>query len=237
MPDLFPEVGDTALHVSSTMLDASAMVTATRGFELGARYSYAAYAWSSQTATGTTPVPSRTGLMGFGPEFHGAVGFGPHREFMLGFAGNLLVYRMPTASWARSDNCTPGPNCYTVPGPSGSSAPVRYELRDESRSDQVVMNVGIFASELIPGGKYGHLFAQLNLQNGFKNVGFSDRADAALKGAGLIPLFGVGYGVALSGFRASALVSYAFTGSDSPVNYGFPTFVLTIGGDIPLWHE
>jgi hypothetical protein len=230
-------VGDTALHVTTTMLDGSAVVTVTRGLELGVRYTYAASSWSAQSAAGTPPLPSHDALMGFGPEFHGAIGFGRDNEFMLGFAGNLLAYRIPTAAWARSTTCAPGPHCYDAVGPVGTAVPVRYELHDQNHTDRLALNVGIFASEMLPGRKYGQLFATLNFNDAFENVGFTDQAGGpALHSAGFIPLLGFGYGLASAGFRASALVSYAFTTSNSPVQYGFPVFVLAVGADIPLWH-
>jgi len=234
--NLVPQVGDTALNVSTTMLDASAVMVIARGLELGARYAYASYAWSAETATGTMPLPSKKGVMGFGPEIRGALGFDGD-QLMLGLAGNVLDYRIPTAYWALNGNCTPSPNCYDALGPTGTFGLVRYALQSEGQLNRVALNLGFFASELLPNRKYGHLFAELNIHSGFKNAGFTDQTTGpALQDAGFIPILGVGYGIELGGVRSSIMVSHAFTSTDSPVQYGWSTLVITAGGDIPLWH-
>lgn len=229
-----PIRGDTAVRVPTTMVDGAAAVALTRGFELGARYAFGAYDWSSESAYGTLEIPGSPSVSGLGPEARGTIRLGKDGAFGIGIGGNYLIYSIPTATWERDDTCTPSSTCVSGLGVSWVGS--RYRLIDSETKSKAVINIGIYPSYEFSRGDYGHIFGGFSLHESFKNDGFSDDANGkAVEGNGFIFLAGAGYGISVDMFRASAMVSYPFTSRESAVYYDSISFFLAIGVDLPLW--
>lgn len=228
-----PREGDTALHVPALTLDGVAVIALTGGLELGLRGSYASYAWTEPTATGTMPLPGHDPIFGYGPELRGTIWFDEERRFGLGLAGNVLFYSVPTALWEIAPGCSPATDtCADVLDGSPS-----YRLVREKRENEWVASVAIYPSYAFgPEGKYGHLFGGLSTHKGFQNNGFSDTAGGPLlESAGFVWSPGIGYGWQYEAFRIAGMLSFPITSSSSPVSYRVPTGFLSVGGDIRLW--
>jgi hypothetical protein len=232
--NLLPRVGDTAVLVPQTSLDGAAAVALTNGFEIGLRGSYAAYEWSQRSAVGTMPIPSGPAVYGFGPEVRGTIWFGSERRFGLGFGGNALVYRIPTALWEQDPSCAEPDTCVET---NDNLFRDRWRLVEEDSRRPITWNLAIYPSYAFgPGGAYGHVFGGVSTHDGYENNGFSNTSDGPpVESAGFVWFLGAGYGITAGPFRASALLAYPLTGSESAVDYGFPAFFLTLGGDIRLW--
>lgn len=227
-----PLVGDSALFVPQSLLEGVAAIGLTRGFELGARYAFAAYEWSQPSAFGTAPLPGNPTLSGFGPEARGTIRIGDDGAFGIGIAGNYLFYGIPTSEWVRDNTCTPSPTC--IYGWTGYGT--TYRLVSTDVKTKAVVNIGIYPSYEFGGGKYGHVFGGVSLHDSFKNDGFSDNPSGqAAEGAGLVPVLGAGYGIHIDYFRASAMLDYALTSMNSPVYYDSLSFFVALGVDLPLW--
>jgi len=173
----FPKPGDTALRVPLHTVDGAATIAVTNGLELGARFSYVAYAWSTESATGTQPLPNDPSLFGWGPEVRLAGPLDDEGRWKLGFAGNLVNYAIPYAAWSL--------------GCAGGSAPCAngYQLTDQGTDHHYAMNLGLYPSVSFgPRGRYGALFAMLGGHTGFKNDGFATtpQAGSSVKDAGFI---------------------------------------------------
>ena len=233
-PNLFPQVGDTAVNVPRTTIDGAAALAVSGGFEVGLRYSYAAYEWRQRSAAGTMSIPSHSPVTGLGPEIRGTIWLDDEKRWALGIGGNLLVYSIPVALWERNDTCTPSSTCEIS---EGSFLTGRYELVEEDKESEDVYNVGVYPSVAFGStGQYGHAFGGLSLHTAFKNDGFSETDDGPmLEGAGYVWLVGAGYGITVDAFRAAAMMSLPM--SDDPVDYAPPTFFVTIGADLPLWRS
>lgn len=238
--NVLPQPGDAALHVPTVMLHGAAAIAATNGLELGARYSYGAYDWSSESAEGTVPIRSGGATWGLGPELRGTIRFGKEGAFALGLVANYLFYSVPVAEWERDSSCIrlTTPSCYT--DAFTTSGETGYRLRNQDTKSTAALAFGIYPSFAPVGGKYGHVFAGIGAHSGFKNDGFSNNVNGAvLEGAGLIFLVGVGYGIKIDMFRAAAMLDFPLTNVDSPVNYTTLGGFVTIGVDIPVFgaHE
>lgn len=233
-----PQLHDTAVRVPDETLEGAAAIAIVPGLELGARYTYASYAWTEDSAAGTLPLPSHPSVWGIGPELRFTIPLDRHRRFALGFAGNALDYTIPYAQWTK-ETCTVGPTCLVVPTPAGGTA--TYGLTDERTESHWTLSFGVYPSVALGDDEeYGHVFAGFSAHTGFKNDGFTDTASngSTVEDAGLIWMLGGGYGITLEPVKLSAMVSLPFTSQSSPVNYGVTGF-FTAGFDLELWegHE
>jgi hypothetical protein len=222
-PDLFPQVGDTAVLVPRWTLEGSAMVAVSSRVQLGVRGAYASYDWSQPSATGTMPVPNAPGSWGLGPEVHATFPLDRSRRFWLGFAGNTLSYSIPYAEWTLQPAPCP-PTC--VGG--------TYSLFDTRTESHFVYSVGLYPSlDVGPDGRYGHVVALLSMTNGFRNQGFTNTPSngSTVSSTDPIVLLGAGYGIRYEGLHASALLYRPLTDASSPVDYGVG-FQVTLGVDL-----
>jgi hypothetical protein len=229
-----PQLHDTAVRVPDETLEGAAAIAIVPGLELGARYSYAAYAWTEDSAAGTLPLPSHPSVWGVGPEVRFTIPLDRYKRFALGFAGNALDYTVPYAEWTK-ETCAPGPTCLVVPVPAGGTT--TYGLTDERSESHWTLSFGVYPSfALGDDEEYGHVFAGFSAHTGFKNDGFTDTPStgSTIEDAGLIWMLGGGYGITLEPLKLSAMVSLPFTSQSSPVNYGVTGF-FTAGVDLELW--
>lgn len=219
-----------ALHVPQTTLDGVATIAATRGLELGVRYSHGFYSDGNATAMGTTSLVSEIPTMGLGPEVRGTIRFDKSGDFALGFGGNVMAYRIPTGVWFEVHECTPGPDCVSTSEADSSGTTKYFRLGGvDNRGDlEPVTNAAALASYQFAGGRFGHVFAGVGHHTGFRN-----RFTFASPGSGVVLLVGGGYGIKVDHFRASIAVGHALTNSNSPIDYGLSGF-FTLGLEIPL---
>jgi hypothetical protein len=225
LTNLVPQLHDTALLVPRTTLGAAATLAVASGFEFGARATYAAYAWNTESAVGTQPLPSAPSLLGVGPELHGTIRFGNEKRFGLGIAANALYFSVPYAEW-QAEACMPSRTC--VDG---------YSLVDERTEGRWALNLGLYPSYAPgpPGRKYGRVFVMMGLHTGYKNDGFTDAAQAGSSikeyTAGLL---GAGYGIEFDAVHVSAMLFQPFAGHWTGVAYTIGGLV-TIGVDLRIW--
>ena len=233
----FPQLHDTALHVPDETLEGVVTLAVAPAVEIGARYAWASYSWSEESATGTPPLPGHPSVTGFGPELRIAPAIGPKKRIRLGFAGNLMNYTIPYAEWQRTTCNCPG-NFVDSSTVLGGTA---YSLADHGTESHFALNIGVYPSvNLNDDGTAGHVFAGFSAHTGFKNDGFTDtnQSGSTLEDAGLVFFLTAGYGVEIDPLRLSAMLAYPFTDSSSPVDYAIAGFV-SVGVDIELWegHE
>jgi hypothetical protein len=229
-----PQIHDTAVRVPDETLEGAAALAIVPGVELGARYTYAAYAWTEESAVGTLPLPSHPSVWGIGPEARFTIPFDKHKRFALGMAGNILDYTVPYAEWTKV-TCVPSATCVAVSNPAGGTA--TYGLTDERSESHWTLNFAVYPSlALGEDEEYGHVFAGFSAHSSFKNDGFTDTSSngSTVQDAGLIWMVGGGYGITLDPVKLSAMISLPFTSESSPVNYGFTGF-FTAGLDLELW--
>jgi hypothetical protein len=169
-PDLFPQVGDTAVLLPEWTAEGSAMVALSARVQLGVRAAYASYDWAQASASGTMPVPNAQASWGLGPELRTAFPLDAYRRFWLGIAGNVLSYQIPYAEWtllpggaSGSSVCGPSMTCF-----SGYSL---YDTRVESHLVYSLAVVPTFNVDA--GGRYGHVVALVSATNGFQTKAFA----------------------------------------------------------------
>ncbi len=229
-----PQLHDTAVRVPDQTLEGVAALAVVPGVELGVRYTYAAYAWTEDSADGTLPLPSHPSVRGIGPEMRFTIPLDKRKRFALGFAGNVLDYTVPYAEWTK-EACTPSTTCVVVPDPAGGTA--TYGLTDERSETHWTLNFGFYPSVALGDDEeYGHIFAGFSAHTSFKNDGFTDTASngSTIEDAGLIWMLGGGYAMNIEPVKLAAMISLPFTSQSSPVNYGVTGF-FTVGFDIELW--
>jgi len=231
----FPQIHDTALEVPRTTVEGAAHFSPVRGLEFGARFSYAAYDWTTPSAYGTMPLPSHPDLWGVGPEVRASIWLDHAHRFALGVAVNFMHYSIPYAKWQRG-GCSLSPTCVNTETPSGD---LTYSLVNEGSVDQWTYTVGIYPSVNVgPDQRYGHVFGVLALHTGFKNDGFTDvsTSSSTVEDNGPIPIVGIGYGITVYPVHVSLLNYLPITDrSGVGVNYG-PGVMLAIGLDMNLWN-
>lgn len=230
-----PQIGDTAVHVPNATLEGAAFLAVVPGVELGVRYSYAAYAWSDESAQGTLPLPSQPSVSGIGPEARFMIPFDRRREWTLGIAGNFMRYTIPYAEWELSTMCTPGTTTCVADPTSGAT----YHIFDERSEAHYTFNIAAYPSVALGRtGEFGHVFGGLSAHTGFKNQGFTNMVSngSTIEDAGLIFSVGAGYGIKVDLLRLSGMVTLPLTSGDSPVNYGLGGF-FTAGVDLELWES
>jgi hypothetical protein len=237
--NLTPKLGDTALNVPELTLDGLGAIAVTGGLELGVRGSYADYAWRRESARGTMPIPSRPAVWGFGPEVRGMLRLNDSGRFTLGFGGNLLGYSVTEARWQLDETCRLAPGCVDAASTEGL---VRYRLVATESNTFLIASVAVYwGADLDDKGKFGHVFVGPSAHEGFRNAGFTNSdaigSKSSLERAGLVGFAGAGYGIELSGVRASVMISLPFTSDESAVDYGPISAFATLGGDIPLWQK
>ena len=223
-PHDFPQPGDTALHVPKHTVDGAATIAVTNGLEIGARFSYAAYAWSTESATGTQPLPNDPSLFGWGPEVRLGGPLDDEGRWKIGFAGNLVNYAIPYAAWELG--CGAGAPCANG-----------YRLADQGSEHHLAINLGVYPSVAFgPRGRFGALFAMLGGHTGYKNDGFATTAQSgsSVKDTGFIGMFGMGYGGKLDVLRLAGMLFVPFTSSSSPIDYGAGA-LFTVGLDVDLF--
>ena len=81
-----PQLHDTALNVPELTAEGSISIAPIKGFEMGIRGAYSAYAWSQASIDGTEPLPSHPAVWGVGPEFKGTINIDKKRRFAIGLA-------------------------------------------------------------------------------------------------------------------------------------------------------
>ncbi|MEO7113171.1 MAG: hypothetical protein ABI183_22220 [Polyangiaceae bacterium] len=240
----FPQIHDTALNVPEMTAEGSISIAPIKGFEIGVRGSYAAYAWSQPSIDGTEPLPSHPAVWGIGPEAKGTINIDKNRRFAIGIAGNFMRYETPYAEWSLTGPGTanlqatpcagPTPTCTIDPQTLGSA---HYNLFAEKSEGHYTVTLGVYPSFDFTGdGEYGHIFGVLAGTTGFENDGFTDKAQngSTLTAFLFIPIVGVGYGIDINPVRASFMIYDPLTTYGSPVYYG-PSAMGTIGFDIDLW--
>jgi hypothetical protein len=201
--------------------------------EIGARYAFASYSWSEETATGTPPIPGHPSVTGFGPELRIAPAIGPKKRVRLGFAGNFMNYTIPYAEWQRATSNSSG-NFVDSSTFGGGTA---YSLVDHGTETHFALNIGVYPSvNLNDDGSAGHVFAGFSAHTGFKNDGFTNtnQSGSTLEDAGLVFFLTAGYGIEIDPMRLSAMIAYPLTHDSSPVDYAIAGFV-SLGVDIELW--
>jgi hypothetical protein len=238
-----PQIHDTALNVPEMTAEGSISIAPIKGFEIGVRGSYAAYAWSQPSIDGTEPLPSHPPVWGVGPEFKGTINVDKKRRFAIGIAGNIMRYQTPYAEWSltgpgsangQATPCTLSPTCTMDPLTINNA---HYSLFAEKSESHFTGTIGVYPSYDFTGtGEYGHIFGVLAGTTGFENDGFTNEAQngSTLTGYLFIPIVGVGYGIDVNPVRASIMIYDPITTYDSPVYYG-PAAMGTIGFDIDLW--
>jgi hypothetical protein len=245
-----PDLHDTALHIPERTVDAVATIGVSDQVELGARGSFAAYSWMTESARGTMSIPGRPNMLGIGPEFRWSIPVSDSGTFRVGLALNALHYNLPVARWRRVD-CAPDPlnplNPAPCPCPAGKvceEAPTEngertYELVAEGTESFFVLNAAVYPSVSIgPEGKYGHLFFGGSVHDTFKNDGFTDEIrteeGSTLESSDLLLFVGAGYGIAFAGVRASGMFYIPTTRNEDEVAFG-PGFFVSLGGAVPIW--
>jgi hypothetical protein len=229
-PNLFPQIGDTAVLVPTWTAEGSAMVSVSPRVQLGVRVAYASYDWTQASATGTMPVPNAPASWGFGPELHAAFPLDMRQVVWLGLAGNVLSYDVPYAEWTLASQ---GPASYATCGPSATSCD-GYSLYDTRTENHFVYSLGLYPSINIgPGGEAGHVITVVSMTNGFRNQGFTDQPSngSTVSSTAPIVIVGAGYGLRYDWLHASALLYHPLTDSSSPVDYTLG-FQLTVGVDL-----
>jgi hypothetical protein len=241
--NLTPQEHDTALRVPNVMAEGAAFLTPAPGFEFGARYAYASYDWSEQSAQGTMPLPSQPSVWGVGPEVRGTLMLDKRHQWALGVGGNLMRYETPYAAWKLTDSCPNGFNATCVQDQfgyiSGIRTPATYQLIEEKSESHITMNMGVYPSVALGrDGDLGHVFAGFAVHTTFKNDGFTNiqQQDSTIKDAGLIYIVGIGYAVGFDPFRVAAMLTLPLTTYQSSINYG-PSGFVTIGVDLSLWES
>lgn len=215
--NLFPQLHDTALEVAANTVEGNASISPVRGLDIGVRWSYSAYAWTSPTAVGTMPLPNDPSLFGIGPEIRGAFFTDHTKHFALGFAASAMLYQIPWAAYTRGGN---------IDG---------YALTNTGTDTDWTLALGIYPSYSFgPNGRYGTVFGMLGAHTSFKNDGFTDSQStgSSMTQDGFVPLMGGGYGIHAPYFHASVMLYVPFT-MDS-TTWG-PGMMLTVGLDLPLW--
>jgi hypothetical protein len=228
LPDLTPQIGDTAVLVPQWTAEGSAMISVSPNVQLGVRFADAAYAWAQQSATGTMPVPNAPSSWGLGPELHASFPLDRERRFWLGIAANFMSYDVPYAEWTLLGT---GP---AAPCTSSTTCVDGYSLFDTRTEQHWVYSMGLYPSFNVgPGGRYGHIIALASMTNGFRNDGFTDQPTngSTVSSTDPIVLLGAGYGIRYECLHASALLYHPLTDDSSPVNYGFGA-QLTLGVDL-----
>jgi len=233
-----PQLHDTAVWVPHTTIDANAALAIGPGVEIGGRFAYSSFDWSNPSALGTMPMPKHPALTGYGPEVRATIPLDAERRWAIGFAGNLMQYRIPVAQWTKVSSCSPGDVCATDTA-TPTLAGTTYKLTEERVDSMWVYNVGLYPSlSFGQNGEYGHLLLVLAMHLGFKNDGFTDttKTKGAVEGAGPILTMGAGYGIAFHPVHVSAILFTPLTSSSAPVRYGLGG-VLTLGIDLELWES
>ena len=243
--NLTPQEHDTALRVPNVMAEGAALLAAAPGFEIGARYAYASYDWSEQSAQGTMPLPSKPSVWGIGPEVRGTLMLDKRRQWALGVGGNLMRYETPYAEWIHVSSC-PALTATCVQDQftfvNGLRTTSYYKLNPvdgEKSESHITMNIGVYPSvSLGRDGDLGHLFAGFAVHTTFKNDGFTDvqQSGSTIQDAGLIYIAGIGYGIGFEPFRVAAMLTLPFTTYTSSINYG-PSGFVTVGVDLSLWES
>ena len=238
-----PQLHDTALNVPEMTAEGSISIAPIRGFEMGIRGAYSAYAWSQPSIDGTEPLPSHPALWGIGPEFKGTVTFDKKRKWGLGFAGNIMRYEVPYAEWSLSGPgatngdttpCAPSATCTVDPLTLDNA---HYKLFAEKSESHITVSFGLYPSFDFTGdGEYGHVFGILGGHSGFENDGFTNTPQngSTLSAYLFIPIVGAGYGIGAGPVHGSAMIYEPITTYDSKVYYG-PGAMLTLGVDLELW--
>lgn len=214
--NLAPQLHDTALQVATTTIAGTASITPVRGLDVGLRWAYASYDWTTPSALGTMPLPGRPGLFGIGPEVHGAIFVGRPKHFALGIAANVMHYDIPYAAYKLTTGET-------------------YVLDHEGSDSDWTMSVGFYPSYSIgPDGRYGTVFALLGAHTSFKNDGFATSASngSTIEEDGFVPMVGGGYGIQAPYVHANVTM---YVPMGSTIEWG-PGVMLTLGVDLPLWH-
>ncbi|HEY3821547.1 MAG TPA: hypothetical protein VGL81_30480 [Polyangiaceae bacterium] len=225
-PDLFPQVGDTAVFVPRYTAEGSVMIAATPNVEIGARAAYASYSWGQASATGTMPLPNAPSSWGAGPEMRLAFPVTKDKRLAIGIAGNLMYYTVPYAEWqldATSGQCAVTSTC-------------GYSLANTGSDGHFVYSLGLYPSYAFGrDGQYGHVFGLVAATNGFSNDGFTNTqsSGSTVNAVGPIAILGGGYGVSYQWLRASATAFLPMTTSSSPVDYGLGV-MLTVGVNLDL---
>lgn len=215
--NLTPELHDTALNVAATTVEGNASISPIRGLDVGLRWSYASYAWTSPTALGTMPLPNGTTLFGIGPEVRGSFFCDHDKHFAIGLAASALLYQVPWAAYQLGGD---------VDG---------YSLVNTGTDSDWTLSLGIYPSYSFgPDGRYGTLFGMFGAHTSFKNDGFTDRysSSSTIVQDGFVPLIGAGYSIHAPYFHVSAMVYNPIT-MDS-TTWG-PGLMVTAGIDLPLW--
>ncbi len=234
-----PEMHATAVHVPQTTLDGYVGFGVADSVEIGMRGSYASYSWTRQSKVGTMPIPSKSAVWGLGPELRLGWKFGNH--FALGVAGNLLYTKMPVSSWQRDEGCfnamletrdgVPESGLPSSVEYDGSGCHSGYTLISESTESAATFSLGVYPSlSFDAADKWGHVFLSASIARTFQNDGFSDTPvqGALVQGDGVVPFFGLGYGVALGPVDVTAQ-GYVPLSAASALDYG-TGFALSLGG-------
>jgi hypothetical protein len=229
VPNLFPQVGDTAVFVPGWTAEGSVMIAPTKHVELGLRGVYADYDSRQASATGTMPLPNAPSSWGVGPEMRLSFPVDKDQRFAIGIAGNIVYYQVPYAEWQLEGSPTASTAC-------ASSSTCGYSLANSGDEGHFVYSLGLYPSYAFgPRGAYGHAFALLSATNGFSNDGFTNQPSngSTVQAVGPIAIVGGGYGFSYEWMRASALAYLPMTGQSAPVDYG-PGFMLTLGLNLDL---
>ena len=217
--NLTPELHDTALNVAATTVEGNASISPVRGLDIGLRWSYSAYAWTSPTALGTMPLPADANLFGVGPEIRGAFFADHEKHFAIGFAASAMFYQVPWAAYELGGN---------VDG---------YSLIKTGTDSDWTLALGVYPSYSFgPDGRYGTVFGMLGAHTSFKNDGFTDvpSTGSSITQDGFVPIVGGGYGIHAPYFHASVMAYMPMTMDSSA--WG-PGLMLTVGIDVPLWKK
>jgi hypothetical protein len=234
LTDLLPTVHQSALHVPETTVEGSAGIGIHENVEIGARVSYAAFAWTEKSAVGTPPIPKRDSIFGWGPEIRVSFPLDKKKLFNIGAAANFMFYDLPYARWART-------NTGTAPCTNSNAdlcvdywSAATYKLVDEGSQERLVVNLSLSPSFTFDP-RFGHAFLLLGAHSGFQNDGFATKPNAdALSGNGLVFMVGGGYGINIEHIRISGLLYKPITSYKSAVNYSWGGMI-TAGIDFDIW--
>jgi hypothetical protein len=235
-----PQIHDTALFVPDWQVEGVAAIAVSNEVEIGLRGSYAAYEWSSASAAGTMPLPSKPGTWGVGPELRLALPLDDQKRFTLGIAANVTNHHVPYAEWTLTG--PDSPNGVTTPCvPSRTcivSGAANYQLHDEKSESHLTYMAGLYPSfSLAPeDDRYGHVFGILAATNGFGNDGFTNVATngSTIRVTGPLWMVGGGYGMSIDWVRFAGSIYVPLVDKDSAVDYGIG-FQLTLGVNLELW--